>query len=232
MLTKNQCPWDRFEKGTISFCEKPLCSWVVKPAETWSNIGYIIVGIYVLKLAVKENQTHLKKIGHTGITLGLFSGIFHATGTFFGEFLDVSSMFLFTCLGISYNAQRLFNLNQNKVKLIFYPSLLSSMALLLIYRPIGIPLFAIQFTTAIIFELILYLNGKKGKAPIANYYYFKLMAITFVISWIVWWLDLLKIVCDPTNHFFNGHAFWHLGTSLSFYFVYRFFTQFNKILKE
>ena len=38
------CPWDQFEPTTRHFCEAELCQWVTKPAESWSNIGFIIVG--------------------------------------------------------------------------------------------------------------------------------------------------------------------------------------------
>lgn len=32
-------------------------------------------------------------------------------------------------------------------------------------------------------------------------------------------LDLARVSCDPGNHFFQGHAVWHLGSALALYLV-------------
>jgi len=219
------CPWDHFSSATIHFCENQLCSYIVKPAETWSNIGYVLVGIYILYLCKKENNPHLRVLGLVGICLGFMSATFHATGTFFGEFLDVSSMYLLTATGISFNSRRLFQLSFTKARALFILILSLSMGLLLLFRPIGITLFGIQFVTAVILEVILFFKSKERAA----YRYFLYMVVTFLTAWCVWWLDLLKIWCNPDNHLFNGHAFWHLETALIFYFIYRFFCQFKQL---
>lgn len=224
-LNYNQCPWDNYAQATIQFCESQQCSWVVKPAETWSNIGFVIAGILILRACQREKTNHLRVMGWVGIILGICSGLFHATGTFWGEYLDVGSMILFTTVGFAYNLRRWFGFDHRRMLAVYLGTVGLCLTLMLIIRPIGIPLFGILFATAALVELRLYF---KFPARRPDYTYFKAMTATFLIVWSVWWLDILKIVCNPHNHWFNGHAFWHLGCALCLYFVYRFYSQFKE----
>ena len=40
------CPWfalSELARPDIKWCEAPQCSWVVEPANTWSNLFYVAV---------------------------------------------------------------------------------------------------------------------------------------------------------------------------------------------
>ena len=39
--------------------------------------------------------------------------------------------------------------------------------------------------------------------------------------------DLTGIWCDPKNHYVQGHAVWHVLNAVSFFFVYKYFSQFD-----
>lgn len=222
------CPWASYTQATVSFCESQLCAIIVKPAETWSNIGYVIVGIYLIWLCFKEKNQHLLIIGIAGVFLGIGSGLFHATGTFFGEFLDVSGMFLYTILGIVFGVRRLFHMRQGLTVYLFVGLQLISMAVLWFIKPIGIGLFSVLFTAVLLMEIALY---RRDHLRI-DYKYFFLFLASFGIAWGVWWLDILKILCDPNNHIFNGHAFWHLLTAFTFYFNYQHLKQFPELRRK
>lgn len=220
-MTAAACPWSSYLPATISFCEEQLCAWVVKPAETWSNLGYILFGLYILHRARRDQCQHMNFLGVIGIVLGLGSGIFHATGTFFGEYLDVSGMFMYVALGLTIVTRRYFKLPLKKMKYFFLALQGSSMILLWFIKPIGIALFSLQFAAIMIMEILLYRRDKEK----IDYKYFFLFVSTFTFAWFIWWMDLLKIWCAPDNHYFNGHAAWHLITSASFYFNYQFLKQ-------
>lgn len=214
------CPWDRFQPSQVSFCEEKLCSWIVKPAETWSNISFVIFGILVLYLARKENRRDLAPIGWIGIILGIFSAFFHASGTRIGSWLDISSMHLFTGIGIAYNLRRL---KGTKILPTFLLVVIPSCILIYIYEWFGIVLFGLQFGIGVLLEWPIY----KKTGTKADYKALKAALLVVAVAWTVWWLDITKVVCDPTNHVFNGHAFWHLLVGSTFYFIYRFYTQFR-----
>jgi hypothetical protein len=50
--------------------------------------------------------------------------------------------------------------------------------------------------------------------------------LVIAIATAAWWLDLTKRVCDPGNHFVDGHAVWHLLSALTFFLLYAFYAQF------
>src|SRR5690606_5856714 len=103
-----ECPWSRFDPGTIAFCERRLCAWIVEPSNTWSNLAYIAVGLYLLWICRDRRHEALSAVGVTAVLVGIGSFAFHATGTFIGEVLDVSAMYLISGLFITFNTRRLF----------------------------------------------------------------------------------------------------------------------------
>ena len=50
---------------------------------------------------------------------------------------------------------------------------------------------------------------------------------TFLLAFGIWILDVKEIVCDAKNHFLQGHAVWHVLNAFCFYFLYRFYRQFQ-----
>ena len=105
------CPWNGFEPATISFCEQRLCSWVVEPANTWSNIGFVLVGLLILLREFRCQRPDLMMIGITAVAVGINSSLFHATGTRWGEIVDVSAMYFISSLFIVLSIKRIWHLS-------------------------------------------------------------------------------------------------------------------------
>ncbi len=225
MLDQSQCPWSNFEPGTIRFCEANLCSWISAPANTWSNLAYILVGLYVWRevrkdVSISQNTRSLGLIGPIAILIGVTSFLFHASFTFVMQVLDLSSMGLLSSLLLVLNLKRAGKLSQNKVVPFYLAINLIGVAMQIIFKGnIGIYLFALQICAALYFEFLL--RNEK-----TNYrMYFWTLAV-FALSYVFWLLDFHGIVCDPNNHFFQGHAVWHVINSICFFTLYRFYRQF------
>lgn len=214
---------------TMKFCEENLSSYIATPANTWSNMGYVLIGIYLTWISLKEKNILLKLIGPLAILCGLTSGIYHATFSYFWQAFDNGSMFIFISLLLVFNLYRLKTkslsspfltilfviLNIASITAFFYLKTLFGMN-------VGITIFAIELIAVLTTEVILYSNAKMK-------YKLNSLLIAFALlltGWGIWWLDFLKIWCDPsTFHFINGHAIWHILTVLSFVFVYKFYKQ-------
>jgi hypothetical protein len=45
------CPWhagaDLLGAPNIKWCEAALCGWISEPANTWSNVLYLVIGLVV-----------------------------------------------------------------------------------------------------------------------------------------------------------------------------------------
>lgn len=212
------CPWDRFDQSHINFCEAKLCAWVVKPSETWTNISFVIVGLVVIWLARKENRRDLAPIGLIGVVLGIMSGFFHASGTFIGAWLDISAMHLYTGLGIAFNLRRL---KGTPLLPTFLAVVLPSFAVVYALEWAGIVLFGLQFCFAYYLESRI--RVPKDWRPLIW------VAGIFGVALMIWILDITKLVCNPDNHVLSGHGVWHLLNGLTFYFIYRFYSQFPRV---
>jgi hypothetical protein len=85
------CPWSGWDPPALSFCEAALCAWIKTPANTWSNLAFIFVGIYILIHEIKQRRLDLIGYGPMCMGVGVFSFLYHASLTRLGEIGDISS---------------------------------------------------------------------------------------------------------------------------------------------
>ena len=109
------------------FCEAPGPGWVRQPSNTWSNLGFVLVG-----LVVAWHAAHGPRFGAIGVQgnrmtrggmypalyaaivvfMGPGSMYFHASLTRWGGILDVLSMYLFISFVVTYAIARGWGLSQ------------------------------------------------------------------------------------------------------------------------
>lgn len=219
------CPWDSLSPVSTMFCESPLCAWIKEPANTWSNIPYILIGLGLWWVAQKENH-HLKWIGIVAILTGAGSFFFHMSVTYLGGCADYLGMFLGTGLLTAYNMRRWLNCSFTKMYFIFGMTTLFFFLLLHFVHGESRVLYAFGMPCCMI-ELRLFFRDRKQ----INYRSYVYMSVLILKGTIFWWLDVTKKFCQPDNHFISGHALWHIFTSVSFIPFYEFYKQF-RVLKE
>jgi hypothetical protein len=221
------CPWDGFETAAMHFCERELCGWITQPANTWSNLAYVIVGIWLIRLAYKEGHRALAAVGVIEILIGIGSFFFHMSSTHLGEVVDVGAMYLLVGYALVINLAR-YRLRVGRplapkmlVGLFIFLVTVSIISVAMYKGKVGIWVFAIQAVIAGHLEMRMYRHhgGEEDYGPIRG------LLVCFGIAWAFWWLDLLGVFCDPDNHFLQGHAIWHVFNSAVFYFLYRFYSK-------
>ena len=222
------CPWDGFEPAAVHFCEQELCAWIEQPANTWSNLFYVIVGVVIVALAWRQGRKPLVAIGLIEIAVGFGSALFHASSTHVGEVVDIGCMYLFALYALLTNVQRRqvavgrpWSL-QRLVFLYIALSATSIVAVALLGGVVGIVLFAVQVILAGNLEHRIYRSHRPDGLSYRPLVY---LLLCFSCAWAAWWFDLLKINCDPDNHVLQGHAVWHALNAFCFLFLYRFYRQ-------
>jgi len=105
------CPWYDITEKTgapnIKWCEETLCQWVSEPANTWSNLGYLIVGIFVTYIAfTKRHNSQLKQFGPIIFFMGAMSFFYHQSNFYLSQILDFIGMFFFVGWAIGMNLIR------------------------------------------------------------------------------------------------------------------------------
>jgi hypothetical protein len=214
------CPWSDYRPASIAFCERRVCAWVVEPSNAWSNLGYVLVGLYILWRA--RGRGPLLAFGVAGVLIGLGSFAFHATGVRVGELLDVTAMYLFGTLGVVFSVRRLRPV-QDGVLIVLYAALVTGSALLMVATGSnGILIFTAQIVFTVVTEL--YLAARRHGAT--AYRHLRWTVGAFVLAFLIWNLDKWGVVCDPDNHVVTGHALWHVLTAVALLCFYAYQEQF------
>lgn len=209
------CPWHYLEQQSYPFCESQQCGWVQQPANTYSNLAYLVVAVMIWRTST--GSLAVRRFFASAIfLLFLFSGFFHLSGTVIGKFVDVAAMFIISMGLLVFALQRVLGLSPLKAQIIYGLGLTGS----LIYLGItgdGNVLFMSQVISAVILEV--HLVRQKRDTLVPRRLFQSLAA--FAIAGTMWILDVKKILCWPDVHYFSGHALWHIFCALALWFIYR-----------
>ena len=238
-------PWQSWRQAlgnATNFCEmNRFDQLIVQPSNTWSNLGYIIVGLMFISIAKNdhkyEHRHHVNNllakfpgfsylIGFSALYMGFGSFMYHATLTFFFQKLDQTGMYF---LFISFLAYVLFKLfPQIKFRGKTYVSnkffIISAVIVQLLFffflwkLPVNI-LFPSLTISFFIVNFILITKVKNSESVISL---LKASFITLLIAFSIWVLDITNKLCSPTS-IFQGHAAWHLLNTASIFLAYLYY---------
>ncbi len=192
------------------YCETQLCGWLQQPSNTWSNIGYLIASILILR----SNQAKTEKLLYFWATFILFVGstLFHMSGTHVGKLLDVGAMLILSTAILSLSLKHFYSWNRKKTLTLFFTVLTISLAFLAIFDIANIPFtLSIAYAAWLEFRLI---REKREYLPLKTLGLslgIELGAVVFLL------LDITQTWCNPDNHVINGHAVWHLLSAAAIY---------------
>jgi hypothetical protein len=216
-------PWFGWSPATMHFCEEITRGPLAQPANAVSSLFFVIVGWFLFRIAPRRNVLLLFPV--SAVLVGITSFLYHASWTFFFQVFDVSSMFMLSCLLISFNACRLGLVSRRRLPSFYLVLLgLSIAAMAAIRRKTGEYLFGAEIAVVAALEAALARRG-----PATDYEPFLKALGIFLAAYALWLLDVHEIVCVPNNHFLQGHAVWHVLNASCFYFLYRFYAQFDLV---
>jgi len=226
------CPWAGLESAKLSFCEEAIqCALVQRPSEAWSSFAFVFAAYYIYLQLKKRKHYNLWPFIPLVALIGLTSFALHATSSFMGELMDVSSMFMLVNYCIVVGLEQRHKFKRSTLITIFIVMVAACMGpLFLISKKMGSVIFLLQIILGVVF-IIEYHFSKADRPKGISYKPLVLCLSTLLFAWGIWWLDMLKIVCDPTNHIFTGHALWHILGAIATIPLWRFLDQFE-MLKE
>jgi hypothetical protein len=206
----------------MRFCEAPLCSWVVAPANTWSNLAYIAVGVVILVMARDRRRTVSWWLGLSALAVGVTSFMYHASGTFLFQVADRAAM---VTLSSGLVALTLRRWGWGRAPLLLLLAVLNAgtlgldVALHRVFPAVGLLSFGGQVVAALLLEPGARTRDRaRGVVPNARWLGWALAC--FLVAWAAWWLDLTGSWCEPSNHVVQGHALWHVLNAPCFLLLY------------
>jgi hypothetical protein len=134
-------------------------------------------------------------------------------------------MFLMTGLFISLNFNRLKILKKKNILKFYLGSTFFFGALVILFYLTYIPIQSLVALQALFLigsevKMSKHLSFSEYK-PFLISVAFILIAVTFSV------LDVTRTMCDPHNHYFQGHAIWHFFSAISLGFAFKFYSQFD-----
>ncbi len=202
-------------KPTIEFCEQAGAGLIKRPFYALSNIAYIFVGFLIL-----SKKTRFSKIfGLTALFIGLASFLYDASYTYISQLVDLLGMLIFINVLIFLSARLYFTKVSKQILVILQAlAVVFGMLAIIYYKS-----FAGEFVfgTFIVVEILLqFLLYKEGRVKNSRLWMYGLGLFLFGFG--IWLLDASHLLCDPTN-ILNGRSVFHLLTSGSIYYLYKYF---------
>ena len=223
------CPWSSFQPPTIKYCEENLCSWITAPANTWSNLGYVLVAYWLWKKLGPQQSSYLKLFSLAALCAGITSFLYHASYTYFYQVFDYVGMYMFSCLLLTLNLRRYGIFSRNLIIPFYFLVIIFSISLFLLSGGIyGRSIFSFQLIIVMALEFLLSIKGNRNR-PTTQYKWLKISIGIFLISYIAWWADSGHFWCDPKNHIIQGHAIWHVVNAFCFITMSKFYQQFSEL---
>lgn len=223
------CPWYDITEQTgapnIKWCEETLCQWVSEPANTWSNIGYMVFGLVCLYLAFKnKHNKQMKQYGPIIFVMGAMSFFYHQSNFYGSQILDFLGMFFFIGWVIGMNLIRLGRIKSHQ--LIWFNLSLGTVLVVLMHA---------MYVEGLKYQIIILLAGfiiiateiMARKVVQIHYHWFAASLVILVIAFGFSIADGQRIWCNPTEHgwFSQGHAMWHWIASIAMITIYLHFSQ-------
>jgi hypothetical protein len=225
------CPWYETTEQTgapnIKWCEETLCQWISEPANTWSNIGYLIAALFVGYMAYKnKHNSNLKQFGPIIFFMGAMSLFYHMSNFYGSQVLDFLGMFLFVGWAIGMNLIRLGKLKSSQL-------LWFNLGLASVYTAMMHAMYVseIKFQMIVLISALIIVATEFNARKVAKVQYgwfiatlgFLIVAFGFSVS------DGSRFWCHPIEHgwFSQGHAVWHWVAAIGMVTIYKHYSQDN-----
>jgi len=215
-----------------TFCEAARDGWVKQPANSLSNLGFVVAGLAIgwrardralLGDTLPRLRGTTTALACIVVLLGPASAAMHATQSDLGGRLDMLSMYLVAGFAAAYAVTRWWRRGRTLLWQVFLLLVAACQLVGLWDREIPVVMFAgnaafgLLLVLAVVLEVRLWRRGSPhtdlrwGAAALAS------MLVAFAI-----WNASRNAWCDPDS-LLQGHAAWHLLGALAAYLLFRLY---------
>ena len=205
----------------LCFCEAIRAGPIRQPANAFSSLAFVVVALLVLRAAnPRAHPAPAYRAVYTIalIIIGLGSAFYHASLTFAGQFIDVMGMYFIATFVVLYALGRLRHLEPRAVAMI-YVVINGGLAWILLAIP---ELRRYAFAAIILLGLALEYHARKRSGSVAGKKRLGYAAGLIAIGFVIWTLDITRVVCSP-HSVVQGHALWHVLGAAASWQLYRYY---------
>ena len=207
-----------------NFCEAARDGLVKQPANTFSNLGFVVAGLLVAwraGLPSGMRRDLATAYACLVVVLGPASAAMHATQTAVGGRLDMASMYLVASFIAGYAAMRWWRRGPGFLAALFVAGVVLCLLVgeyggsVPVFLYAGNVAFAVLLVTGVVLEVLIRRRGET-RLPLAPAgAALGCMLVAFAV-----WNASQHGLCDPDS-LLQGHAVWHLLGAAAAYFLFR-----------
>lgn len=218
------------------YCEAARSGLAAQPANAWSNLGFVVVGLIVLRDAtrirpggslMRDDRRFPYLFGAIGVFLGLGSFALHGALRLWGAFLDVESMMTFVAFFLAYDVTRITAGGWRRF-LGWFLGVFALLTALVVAAPQehARTIFGVVVGITLIVEASVSYPRMRPRWPrpiAANRTpWFWVGLAAFATAFAIWLPSRDGgPLCDP-NSLLQGHAIWHVLSAVSVWCFYRY----------
>ena len=214
------CPWhssaDLLGAPNIKWCETTLCAWISEPANTWSNLLYLVLGLVIYLQCRRSPRIELRWMGPAMFAMGLLSGVYHASNNYLSQVFDFVGMFLLVFWFLVINLRRNGWVGARAQVPVFTGLLATGVVLVHTMYLVHWP-FQWLIALATVATVATEFSARRSVAQHVPLGYFLSSLVLMGLAQAASLADLTRALCDPDNHFVQGHALWPLVSALALY---------------
>lgn len=213
-----QCPWYQAQQAygapNVNWCEKTYCSHINEPANTWSNLSFLIVGLLILK---KFEDTYIRTFAFIVLLMGFFSAVYHATNNYLSQHLDFLGMSLMTSFILAFEFKRMLKASLTSFYTYFWFFVALNMMTIIVLNIVDIPIQTLLLINGLPILILDLYCGVKDKV-LHKYVYFFIGLLLLIAAQISAQIDLKRVYCVEESLLLHGHVIWHLlsGSAMGF----------------
>jgi hypothetical protein len=238
MASASGWPATANEIGLVSkYCERNLAGPVRQPANAWSNLCFVAVGLAILWRLGRDPSTAARGdnemvgpttagvlFGVTAVALGFGSFLYHATLTGWSEALDPVTMLAWITVPLLRTLGRIGGWRDRTFFGAYLVANLVAIALMVYDHLLGIPVFTALVALTLAVDLYT-LSGRPPRIrPRRPWPWLALGSVAMLLAaHRVWALSRPGgPLCEPDMHWMQGHAVWHAMSAMAIgsYFLY------------
>lgn len=230
------CFWydmaEKYGAPDIKYCEETICSFISEPANTWSNLAFVFVGLFIafhFKNKIKDMSPALRVYGFNAVSVGLTSFLYHLSNNFLTQFFDFLGMYAFGGLLMFYHLEQLKVLSSHGLIRNYLLSFIPFSIVFFGLRTLGLP---VQFSVILVALVVLITKIILVRKYRPSFKLFFYTLIPFSIAVTSQILDINRIGCDPHNHIFQFHALWHIFNALGMGVLFLYYLNFHKTVMD
>ena len=215
-----------------SFCEAPRAGWVRQPANTGSNLAFVVSGLAVAWYAADRTRLGLTLGAHPGLAtayavlvvlLGPGSMAMHATQSDLGGHLDLLSMFLVSAFALAYALMRLVHRGPAFLVVVFLVAVVAGMAVQIrggsvpLVGHVGNAAFGLQLLAAVAVEVAL-IRRRSAQQDVR----WGLASLTVLsVAFAIWTTGQQGHGWCRPDSLLQPHAAWHTLCAVAAYLLFR-----------